>query len=135
MLASYLLVDQVYAYAVTRWSDPDDPVSPPEHRIPFMIGAGLLLWTSWQLATLIGAVIGPAVPDSLPLTFAVPLVFLVVLIPTIVTRPAAVAALGGGLGAVVAAELGAGHIAILIGAVAGIASGVLAELAAERSAR
>ncbi|MEW6471303.1 MAG: AzlC family ABC transporter permease [Actinomycetota bacterium] len=135
MLASYLLVDQVYAVAVTRWSDPDDPVSPPEARIPFMLGAGLLLWTSWQATTLVGAIIGPAVPDSLPLSFAVPLVFLVLLVPAINRRPAAVAALGGGLGAVLAAEWGAGHASIIIGAVTGIAGGALVELAVERSAR
>lgn len=135
MLASYLLVDQVYAVAVTRWSDPNDPVRPPEARIPFMIGAGLLLWTTWQITTLIGAAIGPAVPDSLPLSFAVPLVFLVLLVPAVNSRPAVVAALGGGLGAVLAAEWGAGHAAIIIGAFAGIAGGALAELALERSAR
>ncbi len=61
LLGSYVLVDQVYAVAVSRWADPDDPVSEPEARIPFMIGAGLLLWTSWQATTLLGAVIGPAV--------------------------------------------------------------------------
>ena len=135
MLASYLLVDQVYAVAVSRWSDPDDPASPPEARIPFMIGAGLLLWTAWQITTLVGAVVGPAVPDSLPLSFAVPLVFLVLLIPAITSRPAVVAAVGGGLGAVLAAEWGAGHASIIIGAVTGIASGALAELVLERSAR
>jgi predicted branched-subunit amino acid permease len=135
MLASYLLVDQVYAIAVTRWSDPDDPVSPPEARIPLMIGAGLLLWTSWQISTLVGAVIGPTVPDSVPLSFAVPLVFLVVLVPAINTRPALVAALGGGLGAVLAAEWGAGHASIIIGAFAGIAAGALVDVAGERSAR
>ncbi|HVW34603.1 MAG TPA: AzlC family ABC transporter permease, partial [Acidimicrobiia bacterium] len=42
MLASYLLVDQVYAVAVTRWPDRSDPASAPENRIPFMLGAGLL---------------------------------------------------------------------------------------------
>ena len=134
MLASYLLVDQVYAEAATRWSDPDDPVSPPEARIPFMLGAGLLLWSAWQITTLIGAVIGSAVPDSLPLSFAVPLVFLLVLIPSITSRPAAVAALGGGLGAVLAAEGGAGHASIIIGALTGIAAGAVAEVALERTA-
>lgn len=135
ILASYLLVDQVYALAVTRWTDPDDPVSAPEARIPFMVGAGLLLWTSWQTMTLLGAAIGTAVPDSLPLSFAVPLVFLVLLVPSVSSRPAAVAALGGGLGAVIAAELGAGHASLMIGAFTGIAGGVLAELAVERGAR
>jgi predicted branched-subunit amino acid permease len=135
MLASYLLVDQVYAVAVSRWSDPDDPVSPPEARIPFMVGAGLLLWSSWQVTTLVGAVIGPAVPDSLPLDFAVPLVFLVLLVPAITNRPAVVAALGGGLGAVLAAEWGAGHAAIIIGAFIGIAGGALADFVIEKSIR
>jgi hypothetical protein len=46
-----------------------------------------------------------------------------------------VAALGGGLGSVLAAELGAGHASIIIGAVAGIVSGALADLAPERSTR
>jgi predicted branched-subunit amino acid permease len=135
LLASYLLVDQVYAVAATRWPDPDDPVSEPEARIPFMIGAGLLLWTGWQLSTLAGAALGAAVPDSLPLGFAVPLVFLVLLVPSITTRPAAVAALGGGLGAVLAAEGGAGHASIIVGAVTGIAGGMLAEVALERRIR
>ncbi len=135
MLASYLLVDQVYAFAVSRWSDPDDPASHPEARIPFMIGAGLLLWTAWQVTTLIGAAVGPAVPDGLPLSFAVPLVFLVLLVPAVNSRPAVVAALGGGLGAVLAAEWGAGHASIIIGAFVGIGGGTLAEFAVERSAR
>ena len=132
LLASYVLVDQVYAVAVSRWSDPDDPVSPPEARIPFMLGAGLLLATSWMTTTLIGALLGPAMPDSLQLSFAVPLLFLVLLVPTVTNRPAVVAALGGGIGAVLAAELGAGHASIIVGAFSGIAAGVLAELATER---
>ena len=135
LLGSYLLVAQVYPVAVSRWADPDDPVSEPEARIPFMVGAGLLLWTSWQAMTLLGAVIGPAVPDSLPLSFAVPLVFLVLLIPAMNTRPAAAAAVCGGIGAVMAAECGAGHASIMIGAITGIAGGALAELALERSGR
>ncbi|HVW33751.1 MAG TPA: hypothetical protein VHL53_14535, partial [Acidimicrobiia bacterium] len=74
------------------------------------------------------------VPDSLPLGFAVPLVFLVLLIPAITTRPAAVAALAGGIGAVAAAERGAGHAALVVGALTGIAAGALAEAAQDRRA-
>ena len=39
-----------------------------------------------------GALISDAVPESLPLDFAIPLVFLVLLVPTLVSRPAVVAA-------------------------------------------
>ena len=95
----------------------------------------MLLWVNWQICTIVGVLVGSAVPEDIPLDFAVPLVFLVLLIPTISTRPAAVAAMVGGLAAVVAAEAGAGHLSVIVGALSGIAAGTLAELAQERSAR
>jgi predicted branched-subunit amino acid permease len=67
------------------------------------------------------------VPESLPLDFAIPLVFLVLLVPTLVSRPAVVAAAVGGLAAVVASELGADELSILVGALAGIAAGAFTE--------
>lgn len=132
LLGSYLLVDQVYAVSILRWPREATSAHERDGRIPFMIGAGGLLWTSWQISTLVGALVGPALPDRLPLDFAVPLLFLVLLVPTGSTRPAAVAAAGGGLGAVLAGEAGAGHLAIIVGAVVGIAGGALAEVAGER---
>ncbi|GAC1596659.1 MAG: AzlC family ABC transporter permease [Acidimicrobiales bacterium] len=127
--AAYLLVDQIYAAAVAKWRS--DPVR-PEGRLPFFLGGGLLLWTSWQLATMVGVIVGAHIPSEVPLDFAVPLVFLVLLIPTLVDRPALAAASAGGAGAVMAAELGAGEIAIVVGAITGIIAGVLIELAVDR---
>ena len=63
--------------------------------MPYYLGAALTLWTSWQISTLVGIAIGSRVPDSLPLDFAVPLVFLVLLVPAVNSRPAAVAAARG----------------------------------------
>jgi predicted branched-subunit amino acid permease len=120
---AYLLVDQVYAVCITRWPEEDEP----QRRIPFMIGGGVLLWAVWQISTVIGALVGSAVPASLPLDFALPLVFLVLLVPAVNSRPAAVAAGAGGLGAVLAAEAGAGSLSIMVGALAGIVCGALAE--------
>lgn len=142
MLMAYLLTDQAYAMAVTRWSDedptawrsPDEPEV--EARVPYYLGAAILLWVNWQIVTVIGVLIGNAVPESLPLDFAVPLVFLVLLVPAVTGRPAVVAAVVGGAAAVTSLELGADHISILVGALAGIASGALAEAALEgRTAR
>jgi predicted branched-subunit amino acid permease len=76
---------------------------------------------------LTGALVSDAVPESLPLDFAIPLVFLVLLVPTLVSRPAVVAAAVGGLAAVVASELGADELSILVGALAGIAAGAVTE--------
>ncbi|MBA2283070.1 MAG: AzlC family ABC transporter permease, partial [Acidimicrobiia bacterium] len=121
---AYLLTDQAYAASITRWGPHDDP----KRRVPFFLGGALLLWTSWQLSTIAGIFVGQTVPDDVPLDFAVPLVFLTLLIPAIKGRSGAVAAVVGGAAAVLAAEVGGGSLAILAGAVAGIAAGAVAEL-------
>jgi 4-azaleucine resistance transporter AzlC len=125
LVAAYLLTDQAYAVSILRWESNE---TDPQDRLPYYFGAGGLLWVSWQLSTLAGALGGSVIPDDVPLDFAVPLVFLVLLIPAIVSRPAAVAAVIGGAAAVVSGELGAGALSILAGAVVGIAAGALAEL-------
>ena len=127
--AAYLLVDQNYAVAITRWAGGGEP---PERRLPYFLGAGLLLWSVWQVSTLAGVLVGSSVPDDVPLDFAVPLVFLVLLVPALGAPPALVAAAAGGGAAVLAAEAGAGDLAILAGAVCGIAAGVAAELVLDR---
>ncbi|MEO7430003.1 MAG: AzlC family ABC transporter permease [Acidimicrobiales bacterium] len=138
LFMAYLLTDQAYAVSITRWTGEavrageGGPAPELDRRVPYYLGAGLLLWANWQVCTIVGVLIGSAVPDSLPLDFAVPLVFLVLLVPAITSRPAAVAALSGGGAAVLSAELGAGHLAVLFGAVTGIAAGALAEVAVER---
>ena len=136
LLIGYLLTDQAYAVSITRWTqEADDEAAggPPapglDHKVPYYLGAALLLWANWQVCTIIGILIGSAVPDSLPLDFAVPLVFLVLLVPAISSKPAAVAALFGGLVALLADEAGAGHLGVLFGALAGIAAGAVAEAA------
>jgi predicted branched-subunit amino acid permease len=121
---AYLLTDQAYAVSIARWTGADDP----ERRVPYYLGAGLTLWGSWQVSTIVGALIGSSVPEDVPLEFAVPLVFLVLLIPAISSRPAMVAAAVGGFGAVVAAEVGAGSLSLTVGAVAGIVAGTVADL-------
>ena len=120
--AAYLLVDQVYAMSVTRWAaDGGDS----ETRLPLYLGVGALLSTTWVSFTVAGALVGPAIPDHIPLDFAIPLVFLVLLIPILVDRPSIAAAVAGGAAAVAAAEAGAGPASTIVGAAAGIAAGTL----------
>jgi predicted branched-subunit amino acid permease len=121
---AYLLTDQAYAVCISHWGRDDDP----RRRIPYYLGAALLLWSSWQLSTIVGVLIGATVPDDVPLAFAVPLVFLVLLVPAITSRPAAIAAIVGGIAAVIAGEAGAGNLSLMVGAVSGIIAGALAEL-------
>jgi len=126
---AYFLTDQAYATSIVRWTGDDDP----GRRLPYYFGGAVLLWASWQVSVLTGALISDAVPESLPLDFAIPLVFLVLLVPTLVSRPAVAAAAVGGLAAVVAAELGADELSILVGALAGIAAGAFTEARTARA--
>jgi predicted branched-subunit amino acid permease len=141
LLIGYLLTDQAYAVSITRWTaaaQAEAAGGPPApglgHKVPFYLGAAVTLWANWQVCTILGVLIGSAVPESLPLDYAVPLVFLVLLVPAITSRPAAVAAIAGGLVALAAAEAGAGHLGVLFGALAGIAAGSFAEVVVERRA-
>lgn len=120
---AYLLTDQAYAVSIARWDGTDDP----RRRVPYYLGAGLTLWASWQVVTVVGALVGSSVPEDVDLEFAVPLVFLVLLVPVLRTRPAVAAAAVGGVGAVLAAEAGAGSLSLTVGAVAGIAVGTLVD--------
>lgn len=138
LFMGYLLTDQAYAVSITRWTNEagEETTAAPglDRKVPFYLGAACLLWATWQVCTIVGILIGSAVPDSLPLDFAVPLVFLVLLVPAISSKPAAVAAGVGGLVALFADEAGAGHLGVLFGALGGIAAGGLAEAALERRA-
>lgn len=128
LIAAYFLVDQAYALAIVRWDGDDDP----DDRLPFYLGAGVLLGSFWLIGTTLGALVGASVPEEIPLDFAVPLVFLVLLVPVLTTPSARVAALVGGVGAVLVSELGASRLAILLGGLAGIVAGTVADAALAR---
>lgn len=130
MVVAYLLTDQAYAVSILRWSgEREQPVdrSVLDRRWAYYLGAGLTLWGAWQASTIAGALLGNAVPDSVPLGFAVPLVFLVLLVPTLTHTHAVVAAAVGGLATVSALELGVGPLSVMVGAVAGVLAGALAD--------
>ena len=129
--AAYLMTDQAYAVSVARYAA-GGPAAAPARRLPYYFGAALLLWVSWQISTIVGALVGSSVPEDVPLDFAVPLVFLVLLVPTLTNRPAVVAAVVGGLSAVITVEAGSPNLSILVGAVSGIAAGAVADAMAER---
>jgi predicted branched-subunit amino acid permease len=138
LLMAYLLTDQAYAVSITRWTAEADaeaaggPAPDLARRWPYYLGAALALWLNWQVFTIVGVLVGGALPSSIPLDFAIPLVFIVLVVPAITTRPAAVAALVGALAAVASEQVGAGRLSVLAGALAGIAAGTLTELALER---
>ncbi len=128
MLMAYLMTDQAYAVSIVDWageSTDDDRPETLRRRFSFYLGAGATLWSAWQVSTVAGALVGSSVPDSVPLDFAVPLVFLVLLIPTLSRMHSVVAAAVGGMVTVGALELGVGPLSVMVGALAGVAAGAL----------
>jgi predicted branched-subunit amino acid permease len=119
LLGSYWLTDQTYAVSIVRFRDVD---ATSVDRWWFYLGSGIPLWVVWQLATVVGVVGGGAVPETIPLGFALPLAFISLLVPTLTDRPAVIAALTAALVAVVAAPLPANAgmpLAALVGIIAG----------------
>lgn len=124
--AAYPLTDQAFGLSIAAYTK--RPLASGRERLRFYLGCAALMWTTWQTTTVIGAVAGSTVPESVPLDFSIPLVFLALLIPSVTDRPTVVAAAVAGIGTVLAGELGAGNAALVIGVTAGIAAGATVEL-------
>ncbi|MDP9395434.1 MAG: AzlC family ABC transporter permease [Actinomycetota bacterium] len=121
LLGAYLLTDHAYAIALTRYAQ----YPPPRSRGAYYLGAAVAFWVTWQLATVVGAVLGTGVPEQIPLGFAVPLSFLALLVPTLVDRPSVLAAVVAGTVATVGHGAPA-NLGMLVGALAGAAAGAAA---------
>lgn len=118
---AYGLTDQVYALAMNQYTS-DRSVNKPW----YYVGVAATLWVVWQAGTVVGLLAGAGLPSAWRLEFTVPLVFVSVLVPTIDSKPALVAALVGG-GIAVAGTALPLKVGLLVGGVAGIVAGTLAE--------
>jgi 4-azaleucine resistance transporter AzlC len=125
-LLAYFLTDEVYAIAITRFTQPGAlPSGSPVVRWVFL-GAGLAQWSAWQASTAVGIALGAQIPPGWALDFAIALTFIALVIPTLTDRPTVAAALAAGIIAVLAAgwpyKLG-----LVLAAVVGILVGLLVE--------
>lgn len=123
---AYLLTDEVYAVAITRFTQPGvSPSTSPSFRWYFL-GAGLAQWSAWQASTAVGIALGAQIPPGWALDFAIALTFIALVIPTLTDRPTVAAALSAGIVAVLTAgwpyKLG-----LVLAAVVGIVAGLLVE--------
>ncbi|MCP4248354.1 MAG: branched-chain amino acid ABC transporter permease [bacterium] len=118
----YILTDQAFAVSITRYETESDP----DYKRWFFFGGAISLWVTWQVTSAAGVLLGASIPESWSLDFAIPLVFLALLVPALGDRPSVVAALVGGLVALAANDVSY-NLGLLIGALSGIAAGVIAE--------
>ncbi len=124
-LGPFMLIDQVFALTIAHVD------RPPDEFRRYYLTCGLFFYVNWQWATALGMVVGPVVPDSWQLEFAPAIMFLGLVLIGINRVPQAVAAVVGGLVGLVTAGLH-DRLGILIGAVAGIVAGAIAELRQDR---
>ena len=121
-LLAYLLTDEAYAVTITHYIR----TKGGHHPQWFFLGAGLTLWSSWQLSTAAGIFIGTRIPSNWPLSFALPLTFIALVVPALRDRPSLVAAVVAGMVGLLAVDLPL-KTGLLLAAFAGILAGMLAE--------
>lgn len=93
MLVAYFLVDQSYGCSVVAYERNPDWGMP--QRLAFFLGVTTPIVPNWLIFTLVGALVGAAIPDALALDFAVPITFIALVAPALRTgahRAAAVVA-------------------------------------------
>lgn len=125
-ILAYLLTDEAYAVAVTRYIRDGDRTDVSPFRHWYFLGAGLTLWASWQLSTAAGVFLGGVVPRSWSLDFTLPLTFIALVFPGLRDRGGIAAALSAGILAVLVVGLPF-KLGLVVAAVAGIAIGLAVE--------
>jgi 4-azaleucine resistance transporter AzlC len=119
---AYVLTDEAYAVAIRRYAEEGEA----DHRHWFFLGAGLTLWSGWQLSTLAGIVLGAQVPQNWSLEFALPLTFIALVVPWIKDRAGVAAAVVAAATVVFASDLPL-KLGLLVAALAGITAGMLVD--------
>ncbi len=127
-LLSYLLTDEAYVVAIMHYN----AEGPPADRHWYFLGAGLTLWSSWQVSTAVGIIVGAQIPSNWPLSFVLPLTFIALIVPNIKDRAGVAASLVAG----VVGLLGYGlpyRTGLLLAALIGILVGLAIEGKSKRS--
>jgi predicted branched-subunit amino acid permease len=121
-LLAYLLTDEAYAATIVHYEK--EEISPTSHW--FFLGAGLALWTIWQISSALGIFLGAAIPSSWPLDFALPLTFIAMVMPVLKDKPVVAAAVSAGTVALLAYSLPY-KLGLILAALVGIFVGTLLE--------
>lgn len=128
-LVAYFLVDQSFALSAAKFEKEKD--WGVRLKVAYFFGCITPICPFWYLLTIVGALIGNAIPPEYALDFALPITFLAMIAPMLRSLPHLVAA---GV-AVMASLLAAGmplNLGLLIAGVLGMMAGAQAELWVDR---
>jgi 4-azaleucine resistance transporter AzlC len=95
-LFAYLITDQAYALSIVRYMKENEG----KDLHWFYCGLASAIWACWQVATIIGILVGSLVPPDWSIDFIVPLTFIAMVVPLLSDRAMLVAAVVGGLASV-----------------------------------
>jgi 4-azaleucine resistance transporter AzlC len=121
-LLAYMLSDQAFGISLSHFSMTNREVN---YRW-YYFGSAFTIWVAWQISAMIGALLGALVPATWGFDFAFPLSFMALMFAALRDRPTVVAALTGGIIAV----LGKGlpyNTGLVLATFLGIAAGYFAE--------
>ena len=121
-LLAYLLTDEAYVVAISHYDK--NGVSEKSHW--YFFGAGITLWLSWQISTLVGILAGGSMGQNWPVSFALPLTFIALVIPGLKNRPMVAAAITAGIVGLITVSFPY-KTGLLLAAFCGIAVGLLLE--------
>ena len=122
LLLAYLLTDEAYAITILHYQQDNDK----RYKHWFFLGAGLTLWTTWQLSTAAGIFLGTTVPTSWSLDFTLALIFIALVVPSLKDKASLGAALSAGVAAVILFNFPL-KTGLLIASLIGIVVGLLIE--------
>jgi 4-azaleucine resistance transporter AzlC len=124
-LGPYALLDQTFALVILRKDD-----DPKDFRTYYLAAAATFI-IFWNTTVALGLMVGPVVPESWQLEFAVPVMFIGIVVMSIDHYPKAAAAVVGAGASYIFAGL-PNRAGLLVGALFGIVAGVLADRWSER---
>ena len=118
---AYMLSDQAFGVTMSRFLR-DLPSRPAW----FFYGSAFTVWLTWNLSATVGALLGTLIPESWGFDFAFPLSFMALMFSALRTRPGVMAALVGGITAMLMKGFPY-NLGLVMAAALGITAGMLAE--------
>ncbi len=119
---AYFLTDEAYAVAITNYDK--NGVSDTRHW--YFLGAGVTLWTAWNISTLVGILVGGSIGSNWPVGFFLPLTFIALVVPALKDHPSVAAAVIAGAVGLLTMNFPY-KTGLLLAAFCGIAAGLLLE--------
>jgi 4-azaleucine resistance transporter AzlC len=121
-LLAYLLTDEAYAVTISHYQK-----TGADGQHWYFLGAGLALWSTWQLSTTAGIFLGGQIPASWSLDFTSTLTFIALVVPALKDHISTTAALAAAITALLANALPL-KLGIAVAALVGITVGLALEI-------